>query len=96
MEMLMAVKLVTFKMEERIKKEFDFFCSEVGISASNAFNMFARTVVREQRIPFEITVDPFYSETNIQALKRSAKQADDGLFPEQSTAEDFDALMARL
>lgn len=92
----MATKLVTFKMEEHVKKEFDIFCSEVGISASNAFNMFAKTVVRERRIPFEIASDPFYSETNMQALRRSAKQADDGIFPERSTAEDFDALMAKL
>ncbi len=51
----MATKLVTFKMDEEVKTEFDQFCIEVGISASNAFNMFAKTVVRERRIPFRGT-----------------------------------------
>jgi DNA-damage-inducible protein J len=92
----MGTKLVTFKMEEKDKAEFDRFCSEVGISVSNAFNMFAKTVVRERRIPFEIVADPFYSEKNLQVLQRSAKDADAGNFVAQALVDDFDALVAGL
>ncbi|WP_270208748.1 hypothetical protein [Parasutterella excrementihominis] len=28
-----------------------------------AFTIFAKTVTREKRIPFEVSADPFYSET---------------------------------
>jgi DNA-damage-inducible protein J len=92
----MTTKLVTFKMEDEVKNEFDLFCSEVGISMSNAFNMFAKTVIRERRIPFEIAADPFYSEKNLQALRRSIKEADAGDFAACTTTDDFDALVAGL
>jgi DNA-damage-inducible protein J len=92
----MATKLVTFKMEEEVKDEFDLFCSEVGINMSSAFNMFAKTVIRERRIPFEIAADPFYSEKNFQALRSSIKEADAGDFAARTTPDDFDALVASL
>lgn len=53
----MAQSNVNIRMDDATKKAFDAFCKEVGISVSSAFNLFARTVVREQRIPFEITTE---------------------------------------
>jgi DNA-damage-inducible protein J len=63
-------------MDEDVKKQFDSFCSEVGMNASVAVNLFAKTVVREKRIPFEITTsaDPFFSSANQTYLKRSYEQ----------------------
>jgi len=92
----MSTKLVTFRMDEEVKKDFDSFCSEVGISASGMFNMFAKTVVREKRIPFEISIDPFYGEKNARVLLNSAKDADAGKFVASSTVDDFEALVAGL
>jgi DNA-damage-inducible protein J len=67
-------------MDEDVKRQFDSFCSEVGMNASVAVNMFAKTVVREKRIPFEITTveDPFFSATNQAYLKRSYEQLRSG------------------
>ena len=31
--------------------------------------MFAQTLVRERRIPFEVTAEPFYKEINLQYLE---------------------------
>lgn len=53
----MAQTNVNIRMDDSTKKAFDAFCKEIGISVSSAFNLFARTVVREHRIPFEITTD---------------------------------------
>ena len=53
----MAQTNVNIRMDTATKQAFDRFCSEIGISVSSAFNMFAKTVVREQRIPFEITTE---------------------------------------
>ena len=50
----MAQTNVNIRMDENTKKAFDAFCSEIGLSVSSVFNMFAKTVVREQRIPFEV------------------------------------------
>ncbi|MCL1797059.1 MAG: type II toxin-antitoxin system RelB/DinJ family antitoxin [Eggerthellaceae bacterium] len=92
----MSTKLVTFKMDEQVKNDFDSFCLEVGLSASGMFNMFARTVIREKRIPFEINADPFYGERNTRALLESIKDADAGKFAATATVDEFDALMAGL
>lgn len=67
----MAQTNINIRMDENLKKQFDSFCSEVGMSMSTAFNIFARTVVRQRKIPFEISTekDPFYSAENIERLK---------------------------
>ncbi|MBX4265605.1 hypothetical protein [Clostridium estertheticum] len=41
----------------------------------NAFTIFAKAVVRERKIPFEITArEPFYNESNMAHLKKSINQ----------------------
>ena len=46
---------VNIRMDDNTKRQFDQFCSEVGLSVSAAFNLFAKRVIKEQRIPFDIT-----------------------------------------
>lgn len=41
------------------KKCFEQFCSNVGMNVSTAINMFIKTVLREQKIPFEIKSNTF-------------------------------------
>ena len=41
-------------MDENLNHQFDSLCTEFGMNATTVFNMFARTVVRERKIPFEI------------------------------------------
>ena len=53
----MAMTNVNIRMDEATKIAFDKFCEEIGLSVSAAFNIFAKTVVREQRIPFELTTE---------------------------------------
>lgn len=65
---------VNFKLDADVKKSMEQVCSELGISMSAAFTIFARKVSREKRIPFELSVDPFYSENNIRYLEQ--KMAD--------------------
>ena len=59
----MAQTNVNIRMDEATKIAFDRFCEEIGISVSSAFNIFAKTVVREQRIPFELTTEIPNAET---------------------------------
>ena len=53
----MAQTSVNIRMDTATKEAFDKFCDEIGLSVSAAFNIFAKTVVREQRIPFELTAE---------------------------------------
>ena len=61
---------VNIKMDEDVKKRMERACAEMGLSMSAAFTMFAKKVGREYRIPFEVSVDPFYSESNMNYLRR--------------------------
>jgi DNA-damage-inducible protein J len=60
---------VNFKLDADVKKSMEQVCSELGLSMSAAFTIFAKKVGREKRIPFEVSVDPFYSESNIRYLE---------------------------
>lgn len=61
---------VNFKLDEDVKKSMEQACAELGLSMSAAFTVFAKKVGREKRIPFEVSVDPFYSQENIAELER--------------------------
>ena len=69
---------VNFKLDEDVKKSMEQVCNELGLSMSAAFSIFARKVSREKRIPFEVSVDPFYSEENMARLKKAIQDLDAG------------------
>ena len=54
----MAQATFSIRMDEKLKREFDLLCADFGMNASTAFNIFARAVVREKKIPFEIHASP--------------------------------------
>ena len=60
---------VNFRMDADLKKSMEQTCSELGMSMTTAFTIFAKKVSREKRIPFDVSVDPFYSEFNMNYLK---------------------------
>ena len=50
----MAQTAFTVRMDADIKKRFDELCKDFGMSSNTAFNMFARAVIKSERIPFDI------------------------------------------
>ena len=50
----MASTNVNIRMDSDLKTQFEKFCSDMGMSMSTAFTVFAKKAVREYRIPFEI------------------------------------------
>ena len=83
----MAQTLVNVRMYEEVKISMEETCKELGITMSTAFNIFARKMSREKRIPFEVSIDPFYSENNIKAIKESIKQLEEGKVVKKSLKE---------
>ena len=69
---------VNFRLDEDVKKSMERTCSELGLSMSAAFTIFAKKVGREKRIPFEVAVDPFYSESNIRYLENIVRDIKEG------------------
>lgn len=59
----MAQTNVNIRMDETLKRQFDHLCNELGMNMSTAFNIFARTMVRQQKVPFEISLDVPNAET---------------------------------
>ena len=57
----MAHTLVNIRMDEKLKKSMEKTCQELGMTMTTAFTIFAKKMSREKRIPFEVSVDPFYS-----------------------------------
>ena len=81
---------VNFKLDADIKKSMEEACSEMGISMSAAFKIFAKKVGREKRIPFDVSSDPFYSESNIRNLEQKKQEYKAGKlkFAEHELLED--------
>lgn len=50
----MEYKNVTVRMEEKLKNDFEEVCADMGMNMTAAFVVFAKTVVRQRRIPFEV------------------------------------------
>ena len=65
---------VNFRLDEDVKKGMEQVCTELGMSMTTAFTIFAKKVSREKRIPFDVAIDPFYSESNMRYLEQ--KMAD--------------------
>ncbi len=52
----MAQTNINIRIDKNLKQEFEHLCNELGLNMSTAFNIFAKTVVRQQKIPFEISL----------------------------------------
>ncbi len=66
------------RMDDATKREFELFCGNVGMSMTTAVNIFVNTVIKEQRIPFEISNDPFFSKDNMSILNQSIENMNAG------------------
>ena len=80
---------ISARIDKNDKTRFDEFCSTVGMNASTAINMFVKTVLRRQEIPFTIesAEDPFYSEANMAHLRQAIKELNEGKGVEHEIVE---------
>ena len=74
----MATTSVTIRMDENLKKQVETLFDDMGLNMTTAITMFAKAVVRQNKIPFEITADPFYSEANQAHLRKAIADLDAG------------------
>ena len=61
---------VNFRVDDTIKARAEKVCSSMGLNMSTAINIFLTKLANEQRIPFEVSVDPFYSDEHISMLEK--------------------------
>ena len=74
----MDMASINFRMERSQKNELEKVCREMGMTMTTAFNIFAQRVIRDRKIPFEVSADPFYSEKNMRRLDESLRQLEEG------------------
>jgi DNA-damage-inducible protein J len=61
---------INLRIDDEVKRNAEQICAEIGMSMSTAITVFLKKVAREKRIPFELSVDPFYSESNMKHLEK--------------------------
>ena len=74
----MATTTINFRIDTQTKKDMERVCKDLGMSMTTAFTIFAKKVGREHKIPFEVSVDPFYSEENVAHILRGVESLDAG------------------
>lgn len=74
----MAQAMVNFRIDEDLKRNMEQVCKDMGMSMTTAFTIFATKVSREKRIPFEVSADPFYSESNMKYLEKVISDIETG------------------
>ena len=74
----MAQTLVNFRIDEETKKEMEKVCDELGMTVTTALNIFIKKMTREKRIPFDVSIDPFYSKSNMKVIDESIEQLKEG------------------
>lgn len=63
---------VSFRIDESVKQNAEDVLEDLGLTLSAAITVFLKKVGRERRIPFDLSVDPFYSRENISELEKRA------------------------
>lgn len=89
----MASTNINIRMDSDLKKQFEAFCSDMGMSMTTAFNIFAKKSVREYRIPFEIGGEAPNAET-VEAINEVKRMKEDKTIGKTYT--DVDEMMKDL
>ena len=86
----MAQATFSVRMDEALKRELDELCASFGMTTTTAINVFAKAVVRERRIPFEIKA-PANVPTKENALKAFLQLRENAKrdFPEEMTLDEI-------
>lgn len=79
---------ISLRVEDDVKKMAEQACADIGMSLSTAINIYLKKLGREKRIPFEVSVDPFYSESNMEHLRRGVEALNAGKGVEHDIIEE--------
>lgn len=72
----MSTVNLNIRTDKEIKEKAENIFQELGINMTTAINMFLRTSIRENGIPFDLKIDAVNDETKL-AIEEGRKIADD-------------------
>ena len=79
---------LSMRIDDNVKKKAETACEALGLTMSTAINLYLVKLGNEMRIPFEVSVDPFYSASNQKALSESIRQLEAGRGMKHELLED--------
>ncbi|RDU60645.1 type II toxin-antitoxin system RelB/DinJ family antitoxin [Helicobacter sp. MIT 14-3879] len=82
---------VTFRMDKKDKQEFENVIHQLGLNLSSAFNIFAKAVVRESRIPFELKAK-IPNEETLQAMRNAENDENMEEFTLEELIKEYEAM----
>ena len=82
----MATTNLNIRIDKDIKDQAEEIFNELGLNMTTAVNMFLRTAIREQRIPFELKLD-VPNETTAAAIEEGRKMMSDSSAPRYSSMD---------
>lgn len=89
----MAQTNVSIRMDAELKRQFEDFCADIGMSMTTAITVFAKKAVRENRIPFQVDREIPNEETKA-AIEETRKMIEDPSYGKSYT--DVDEMMRDL
>lgn len=81
---------ISFRIDDELKEKSEELFNSLGMNLSTALTIFIKQSLREGGIPFALTTktDPFYSESNMRALRESIQDANNGKLTEHELIEN--------
>ncbi len=68
----------SMRIDDSVKRKAEIACEALGMTMTTAINLYLVKLGNEMRIPFEVSVDPFYNPINQRILGDSISQLNAG------------------
>ena len=68
---------LSMRIDDEVKRKAEIACDALGLNMTTAINLYLVKLGNEMRIPFEVSVDPFYSSANQKVLEGSIRQLEE-------------------
>lgn len=81
---------ISLRVDDDVKERATQACKELGIPLATAINIYLVKLGNECRIPFEVSKDPFYMESNMKHLQRGVEALNEGKGVEHGLIEADD------
>jgi len=85
----MKTAVLQVRLDDKLKKDADSLFTAAGLDTTTAIRLFLKQSVIQRCVPFTIVgEDPFYSEANQKALRKSIRQYKAGKVAVHELIED--------
>jgi len=87
----MAMTSINVRVEEHDKRMFDNFCNSIGMNISTAVNVFIKATLRENKIPFLLGADAYFTNGNLRHIEKAMKAFEEGRRGRYFTLEELES-----